>query len=470
MIGKIRGVGSVALIVGLVLQACAKTDTGGGSGSETHWLATCETDADCQVGACLCGVCSVACSTSNDCPAPLDQCLDRSPDGVQCEQLICQRATPAQSPEASGSQGSPLVQVIATCDGERPTNLARVMTTPAEVLEDPGIGAGSHVVPKTGGGFLLVDGQGAVTHLTSAGSFVRKLAAPFERVRVTDVALLADGSAYFAGSKDERAWVGRVNSSWQPSWEKPLPYVPSYVVDVETLPDGSALVAGTGTLPTLRSEPSETYVASWTNVSTAGVVAYEKTITYEGAFNEHGSLAVSSTGFYVALATTAGIMLVRSDFDGNYSTLPPLNDGVGWEVRDVRGLPDGRVALLTGGGLLLADDTGVLEEFQFQEGVEVPRALEFDATRGELVIAGGYSSEGGREGTWLKALDMSSATAWELQRAAWPAGVADASLANVYGDLLYDVAVDEAGNIVAIGTFAQMHVNVLWVGDAQCDL
>jgi hypothetical protein len=467
-IGRFAGALGCTIAVAVVLQACGKTGSGGDSGSETHWLAKCEQNSDCENGECACGVCTVACHTADDCPAPLDLCVDVRPDGVQCEQLICQSST-SLSPETSASQESQLQQVIATCDSQRPTNLARVMSTEAQVLEDPGIGVASHVVANVGGGFLLLDGKGAVTRLAADGSIGRRFAAPVDGVSVTDAAVLPDGSAYLAGRTQDRAWLGKVDANWRLLWQKQLSFTPSGFVDVELLPDGSAVVASTGHLPVLPgAEPSEPYVAFWARVNADGNVAYDKALNYEGAFNELGMLAVSATGFHLAISALLGITLVSSDFEGNY-TSQSLSEYVGYEIADMRALPDGRVALLDRTQLLLADDTGVLSRYPLDPEIESALALGYDSARDELVIAGGYFDENKQPGTWLRSLDMSGDMTWELRRLARPAGLDDASQMGVYGDLLYDVAVDEGGNIFGLGTFKAMHVNLLWVGNTACE-
>lgn len=468
MIGRFLGTLGLTIAAGVILQACGKTGTGGDSGSETHWLTTCEQSSDCERGACLCGVCTVACSTTNDCPAPLDRCLDVGRDGVQCEQFICQSSTATQA-DMSGSQQNQLQQVIATCDDQRPTNLARISSTEAQILEEPAIGVTSHVVANVGGGFLLLDGNGAATRLAADGTFVRRFSSPFAGVRVTDASVLPDGSAYVAGSTPDGAWLAKVDANWRLSWQKQLAYSPDGFVDVEQLPDGSAVVAATGHLPALQggAAPSESYVAFWARLTGDGVVVYDKALSYEGAFNGLGMLAVSATGFHLAISSLLGITLVTSDFDGNF-TSQSLKEYAGFEVADVRSLPDGRVALLGKTQLLLADDTGLVWEYALDPELEYANALGFDPTRSELIIAGGYVDDGSQPGTWLRSIDMSKATTWELRRLARPAGLDDASQMGVYGDLLYDVAVDEGGNLLGLGTFRSSDVNLLWVGNGPC--
>ncbi len=76
-----------SIIVGIVLgvvAACADTSGGGGE-SETNWLKTCTTDADCTVGSCLCGVCTKACTPGGSCTngPPESECV-ASASATEC--------------------------------------------------------------------------------------------------------------------------------------------------------------------------------------------------------------------------------------------------------------------------------------------------------------------------------------------------------------------------------------------------
>jgi hypothetical protein len=89
--------------------------TGGGDGSETHWLAACQATSDCEQGECLCGVCTVSCDSFRDCPAPLNVCLAQTPDGAACVERIC------GSVDGPGGGGSPCADATAptlVVDGE----------------------------------------------------------------------------------------------------------------------------------------------------------------------------------------------------------------------------------------------------------------------------------------------------------------------------------------------------------------
>lgn len=47
--------------------AASCSGSGPKAGTNTNWLEHCESDRDCSVGSCLCGICTVACATSSDC-------------------------------------------------------------------------------------------------------------------------------------------------------------------------------------------------------------------------------------------------------------------------------------------------------------------------------------------------------------------------------------------------------------------
>jgi hypothetical protein len=115
-------IGFTALVGG-----CGRT-TGGGDGSETHWLTACQATSDCEQGECLCGVCTVSCDSVRDCPAPLNVCLAQTPDGAECVERIC-----------GGSVGGP--------GGGSPCARATAPT-------------------------LVIDGEGAVTIDVSAGALL----------------------------------------------------------------------------------------------------------------------------------------------------------------------------------------------------------------------------------------------------------------------------------------------------------
>lgn len=104
MTARLSGLGlGVALVA--ALPACGSQVSGGNTGSETHWLQSCDSDADCGVYSCLCGVCSRSCDDN-------DECDGASGIESRCEstsQLSCSGETPVRIcvNDANSSQESP---------------------------------------------------------------------------------------------------------------------------------------------------------------------------------------------------------------------------------------------------------------------------------------------------------------------------------------------------------------------------
>lgn len=65
----IRGVCFAALCAlgAAAVPSCADTTVGGGTDSNTHWLSSCTSDADCGSLTCQCGVCTKACTDASGC-------------------------------------------------------------------------------------------------------------------------------------------------------------------------------------------------------------------------------------------------------------------------------------------------------------------------------------------------------------------------------------------------------------------
>src|SRR5262245_11425183 len=88
----IRRVFLIACLTGLGSAAgCGSTKSQ--EGTETNWLSTCMTDADCGPNAqCICAVCTVPCESSASCPAP------PAPDSCAQNQAALQSLCGATSP------------------------------------------------------------------------------------------------------------------------------------------------------------------------------------------------------------------------------------------------------------------------------------------------------------------------------------------------------------------------------------
>lgn len=106
------GVVAVWVALGLAFGAGCGKAADVEFGGETHWLMSCDTDAECGSKlACLCGVCTLGCSDEGSCSELGTQarCLPPTPSAEGCRAgtpaLVCARADalePNESPELSG--------------------------------------------------------------------------------------------------------------------------------------------------------------------------------------------------------------------------------------------------------------------------------------------------------------------------------------------------------------------------------
>jgi hypothetical protein len=97
-----RSFHAFVITAGLVLATfgCAKTTESSGIGTNTNWMRTCDAPSDCEGDeACVCGVCTLACTSSTDCNAVHS--------GASCE---------AVSETACGSQSAPSAACLQSCD------------------------------------------------------------------------------------------------------------------------------------------------------------------------------------------------------------------------------------------------------------------------------------------------------------------------------------------------------------------
>jgi len=94
----------------LGLGACERK--AGGGNSETNWLSSCRRSTECEVGSCLCGICTVPCTSSAQCGevSSTAQCLDSgafAECGSDVIGAVCAEAGTFESltPEGSGGTG-----------------------------------------------------------------------------------------------------------------------------------------------------------------------------------------------------------------------------------------------------------------------------------------------------------------------------------------------------------------------------
>jgi hypothetical protein len=82
------GIKSAVLLAATLLLAswgCEESHGPSSTGGNTNWLRECSSDAQCDLGVCLCGVCTALCETSASCQAPGEveaRCVDPSMRGI----------------------------------------------------------------------------------------------------------------------------------------------------------------------------------------------------------------------------------------------------------------------------------------------------------------------------------------------------------------------------------------------------
>lgn len=92
------------LLPASALVACGGRASGGSSGSETHWLQSCVSDSECGTLQCHCGICTAACSESDECVVPgaeAARCVERATLDAQCApsapRRLCAAATSGET-------------------------------------------------------------------------------------------------------------------------------------------------------------------------------------------------------------------------------------------------------------------------------------------------------------------------------------------------------------------------------------
>lgn len=109
------------LFFGLV-SACAPTD-GPKVGSQTNWFVACESSNQCGALACLCGVCTLPCSTDTSCvDAPAARCLSPQQSSAQCtdEVLSSSICFPSCTSDSCGAGRTCTAGVCVTSSDNRP--------------------------------------------------------------------------------------------------------------------------------------------------------------------------------------------------------------------------------------------------------------------------------------------------------------------------------------------------------------
>jgi len=487
MMRRVLAALALALPLLWLIAACGRTQSGGDEGSETHWLSECSSNADCELGQCLCGVCTVGCSSVRDCPSSFDLCLAQTPTGLACDERICQLAPPGQTSPASQQGREPVFERLSSCDSGRAVDFVRTDDPRFEDAE----GFPSHVVVD-GQGFLVFGPKvPGFLRLSAQGKLVRLLPPPaFEISAVIDhVAAQADGSLLLSGtageSQLEHGWVGKLDQNHNPLWERQLELEGVVHMYLEPLPDAGVVVAGVRWLDRLgEGQPAgdDIFIA---RLSDAGELLWERRASFNGAHsftNQQGYriLALVDQSIQVVVPTEQGVYRLTSDLDGNLDETS-LERALPESIRQftvtghseslgILGLPDGGAAVYSNHDLVVLDRAGELK-LQHDIGEQsFIGATRFDAARGELLIAGQYidTSLYDLPGTWLQALGLDGQVHWETRRP----GLSFGTNGELEGEAdsgppLTGAAIDSQGNMLMTGQIGR-GLEWVWVGAEAC--
>lgn len=457
-------VGWLLLFAGGLGPGCGRISAGGETGSETHWLASCESTADCRVGQCLCGICTEPCGVALDCPAPLDVCTEPlDAQAASCQTAICTSSAPGETEAALEG-----VQRVDACHAGRPTSLVLV----------PGRAGALQPFGNGDQGFLIADFMSQVRRVSRDGRPGAAQSEPSELLpQISELAPSPDGSTLLAGSVEDfdgrHAWVAKVDANWSLSWERQLAPTSASAVDVAVLPDGGAVVLSfrQEEQPDVTEKSSE---AIWTRVSPTGEVIWQQQEAFQAPANELGWGATA-----LALTDALELRILVTTKDGSrviFGSLDGEKDARALDVSmetftHILALPGGGFALVSNDSHMVATDaagsavwarahatgTGDLEHV-------LVYGAAFDEARQELVLVGANAWDG----SWMQALDLEGHPTWELSLLP-QVSLADGRtvLRSGQGPRLNAVAVGPEGSLLATGIPGDLEY--LWVGGGSCD-
>jgi hypothetical protein len=448
-----------ALLLSVALQAplgCGRT-AGGETGSETHWLSDCTSNADCSLGQCLCGQCTETCQVASDCPAPLDVCLvPPASTASSCEVPVCGSSAPGEIEAALANE-----QRLDACDSGRPTS---AFLASDHRGANRAFGNGQH-------GFVLTS-ERDYSELVSVGldgHVKRSQSNPSALSPSLDgLARLADGSALLSGTVMDfdgaHAWAGKLGVEGSLVWELELEPTSIVQVDLVVLPDGGAVVAAVSQQGQTDAS-SKAFDVWWTRLSRSGGVVWQKQESFVGSSDGSGwetrSLLALTTDaeLRIVVQTSAGARMIMGSLDGAYE-LRSVDTGLA-AIQQVVSLPDGRIAIGGDGRVAVLNlDGAVLWERSYGAYFH---ALAFNAARQELVMVG----ESSKQGSWILAADLDGEATWELTRAQELAGEDATQLVRGRFPLLIDVAAAPDGSLIA-AAFANFVLSYLLVGAGSC--
>ncbi len=471
------------LLIAGTLGGCGLTE--GDQGSESHWLTGCEVDADCSVGSCLCGACTVRCDTAFDCPYPLDACSSGSDavDNGTCttppDSSVCGVSTPERRELSTSSVSA------SRCDGERSSSLYLLKDLEGAAA---GIALGEEGYALFSGGYV---GRG-VTTVGAAGELRQQLA--LQSVHVTelqDMVQMPDGSfvlsGYGVGLGDSfngtRGWVGKVDRNWNPVWETEVGSPGAYTAFLAALPDGGVIAAGTTWEAGLGEDPPPAdWVPTffWERLNADGQVTWRHDQEIDGLDEfviRKSILALTpAQEVRIVVPSNQGLVMIRSDLDGAFESTV-LETSLALYPSGIVALPDERIAIASSRApgavlsVLNADGSVAWEKVYGAPQDAEANAVAYDPTRNELVLGGSYrGDDNGTQRTWLIATDLDGNQTFEMTRQPQSTyGDGEASEVEAgRGPGIDHLAVSPGGQILAVAdtTFQLMY---FLIGPEACE-
>lgn len=458
---------ALMLALGGLAAGCGRTREGGETGSETHWLASCETTADCRVGQCLCGICTEPCRVALDCPAPLDVCSEPLVASMDdCQTAICTSSEPGEI-EAS-LEG---VQRIDACYAGRPTALVLL----------PNRSGAMSAFQNANLGFFTADFVGRLRRVSLDGRLAGEQELPFERVpNISQFVSLPDGSALLAGNVADfdgyHGWVGKVDPSWGAPWERQLDTAPD-ATDLVALPDGGAVVVSFRQVEQGDPVVSSSLDVVWNRISATGDVLWQQQETLPAPASSLGraTRAVALTDameLRIAVTTADGGRVIFGSLDGEKEVRALDVDLTTFaHVLAVPGggfalvSKDSHVAMLDASGNLIWQREYANKTGEFEQNFTDSAA--FSSARQELVLVG----RNAQLGSWLQALDLAGNPTWQLTLQVQAGNIKNGGrierFSPGHGPALYDVAAGPDGSLLATGVPGDFAY--LWVGGGSCD-
>jgi hypothetical protein len=466
---KWMGAFGAAGLLALLGTACGQARAGGDAGSESHWLNECSDDADCELGQCLCGVCTVACNSVRQCPEPLDTCRTGDTEGNSCELKLCGSSQPAENRQALASAAVPPIHRYPACDAGRQDVYTFTDLGHRDENATSGSTATGSLLGEAPQGFLAFGGDsGLFYRIDPGGNLLRTLAPPnsaFEP-KYHSATPLADGSLLLSGRFGSQVWVGKVGDDWRVWWEHAFETRTIVRTQIAALPDGGAVVTAVDGQQDDMLQPKWAEMVRWVRLSSDGRELWQ----HEEATTPNGfeaPVSVVGDAIYVAVSQSDGLHLVACDLDGACdSTLVQAGPEV--LPSALVALPNDRLGVVSRDVITVLDsDLQPVWEQQFSNwGARAYDAL-YEPVRGEIVVVGAAISNDG-EGSWAGRFSLEGDLRWAFSRVPWPNGPVSAVDSDVYGYSLSDLAADAEGHIAARSPAGSLNLDVMWVDAEAC--